>query len=280
MTAETSARPALDHAQAARKARRYGVWYATEYRIVLMRAYAGTILATTLGNPLIYLFALGVGLASLVDASSGAITAEGHGYLAFVAPALLGIAAVTAAMDESTYAVMAGFKWDATYYAMNSAPLSPAQIASANVLVVILRLLVTCTVYHLFLLAFGAVPSPLGWLTILAATLGGTAVAACLVAFSSSLEGEDNPLALVMRFVITPMMLFSGTFFPLASLPLFLQPIGWASPLWHATQLGRVFNYSLSEPLWLTVAHVLYLVAVSAVGWLLAIRITARRLSR
>ncbi|WP_210508367.1 ABC transporter permease [Naasia sp. SYSU D00057] len=268
----------VDHAEAARRARRWGFWYATEHRLLGMRAYAGTILAATFGNPVIYLFALGVGLASLVDRSAGEITADGHGYLTFVAPALLGIAAVTAAMDESTYAVMAGFKWDATYFAMNAAPLSPAQIATGNVLVVVLRLLAACTVYHLFLLAFGAVPSPLGWLTILAATLGGTAVAACLVAFSSSLKGEDSPLALVMRFVITPMMLFSGTFFPLASLPLFLQPIGWVSPLWHATELGRVFNYGMVEPIWLTAAHVLYLLAVIAIGWMLAVRITRRRL--
>jgi lipooligosaccharide transport system permease protein len=233
-----------------------------------------------LGTPLIYLFALGVGLATLVDRSTGPVTADGAGYLVFVAPALLGIAAVTVAMDESTYAVMAGFKWDATYFAMNAAPLSPPQVATGNILIVVLRLIVACTIYHLFLLLFGAVPSPAGWLTILAATLGGTAVAAWLVAFSSSLEGDDSPLALVMRFVITPMMLFSGTFFPLENLPIFLQPIGWVSPLWHATQLGRVANYSLAEPGWLTVLHVTYLAVLLAAGWVAAVRVTTRRLGK
>ncbi|MCU1570621.1 MAG: putative multidrug export transporter,permease component [Naasia sp.] len=276
----TAVRGGRVEARAARRARRYGTWYATEYRLRLMRAYGGTILAGTLANPLIYIFALGVGLATLVEQKTGPLSAGGHGYLAFVAPALLGIAALTVAMEESTYAVMAGFKWDQTFFAMNAAPLSPAQVASGNVVIVILRLLVGCSVYQVLLFAFGAVPSPWGWLTVLVAVLCGTAVAACLVAFSSSLEGEDSPLALVMRFVITPMMLFSGTFFPLANLPVFLQPIGWVSPLWHATELGRVLNYGAVEPAWLSVLHVAYLLALTAVGWLLAIRVTTSRLSR
>jgi lipooligosaccharide transport system permease protein len=46
------------------KPRRYGSWYVAEHRFLAMRAYGQTILATSIGNPVVYLFALGVGLAS------------------------------------------------------------------------------------------------------------------------------------------------------------------------------------------------------------------------
>ena len=53
-----------------------------------------------------------------------------------------------------------------------------------------------------------------------------------------------------------PMFLFSGTFYPLTSLPIYLQWIGWISPLWHATDLGRFLAYGSVVPIWLVVTHV------------------------
>jgi len=85
---------------------------------------------------------------------------------------------------------------------------------------------------------------------------------------------------MIMRFGITPMFLFSGTFFPLASLPWFLQWIGWISPLWHGTELSRVFAYGAVEPLWLSVVHVLYLAVLLMIGWLWARRVAVRRLNK
>jgi lipooligosaccharide transport system permease protein len=76
------------------------------------------------------------------------------------------------------------------------------------------------------------------------------------------------------------MTLFSGTFFPLSSMPWFLQWIGWLSPLWHGTELARVFAYGAVEPIWLTIIHVVYLAALVVVGWVWTRRLTARRLNK
>ena len=84
----------------------------------------------------------------------------------------------------------------------------------------------------------------------------------------------------MQRFIFMPMFLFSGTFYPLSTLPLWLQWIGWISPLWHSTELARVFSYGYAEPIWLTVVHVAYLVALTAAGWAWARRTAVRRLGR
>ena len=42
-----------------------------------------------------------------------------------------------------------------------------------------------------------------------------------------------------MRFLILPLFLFSGTFFPLTQLPTWLQTVVWLSPLWHGVELCR-----------------------------------------
>jgi lipooligosaccharide transport system permease protein len=104
------------------------------------------------------------------------------------------------------------------------------------------------------------------------------AIGVVLMAYVATLTQDTGQIAMVMRFVITPLSLFSGTFFPLTQFPVWLQWIGWISPLWHGTELGRVATYGMEEPLWLTVAHVAYLLLWLAVGWTLARRVATRRL--
>lgn len=78
----------------AARTRRWGFWYVAEHRFRVMRSYAQTVLVAAVGNPLIYLYAMGVGLATLVDGARGPAAVDGVSYLAFVAPALLASAAI------------------------------------------------------------------------------------------------------------------------------------------------------------------------------------------
>jgi len=268
------------HVAAGIRPRRFGSWYVAEHRLLAMRAYGQTIVATSIGNPLVYLFALGVGLASLVDADLGSGSGGAVSYLTFVAPALLASAAVTVATEEFTYPVLASFKWNPVFSSMGASPVSSAQIANGTIIAVALRIVATCLIYFGVMILFGAVPSALGALGILTATLTGVAVGVVIMAYTSTVLEDKGQMAIIMRFIITPLFLFSGTFFPLSTLPFYLQWIGWISPLWHGTELGRVLAYGQSEPVWLTVVHLAYLLAVTVAGWVAAQRIVERRLNK
>ncbi|MBG6224225.1 lipooligosaccharide transport system permease protein [Arthrobacter sp. CAN_A2] len=275
--------PYLLHAHppevSARRARAFGSWYYAEHVLRSMQSYRWTLLASSVGTPVMYLFAMGVGLATLVDANS-ATAFGGVGYLAFLAPALLASATIMTAATEFTYPVMAGFKWRRLYYGPHASPLSTDQIVHGHVLAITARLTATTIIYFLIVAAFGASPSATGAAVIPVAVLSGLAFGLPLMAYSASVEEDKGQFALVMRFVVTPLFLFSGTFFPLDTLPVFLQWIGWISPLWHGTELGRSLTYGQVVPLWLTVVHVLYLVALATVGLRLARSVYARRLGR
>jgi lipooligosaccharide transport system permease protein len=254
--------PATQRARAGGAApRRWGSWYVAEHRIRAMKGYAGESLFQSFGNPLIYLFALGVGLASLVPQGIGEVS-----YLEFVAPALMATAAMTVAANELTYPILMGFKWNPIFYGMNAAPITGAQIVNGMMIQITLRIVVTVSIYFGVIVLFGAVPSGWGWLAIGAAVLTGLAIGVVISSYTSTITEDKGQMAMLGRFVITPLFLFSGTFFPLAQLPIFLQPIGWVSPLWHGAQLGRVFTYGASEPVWLTVTHVGYLATLVVVG--------------
>lgn len=259
--------------------RRMGGWYVAEHRLRGMLAYLQTMIATSIGTPVLYLYALGVGLATLIDTNIG----EGGSavpYLVFVAPALLCSAALTTATEEFTYPILLGFKWNPIFFAINSAPISGGQIINGVFYAVTIRLLGQSTIYYLFMVAFGAIPGVWGWVTIFTATLTGMAIGTILMAYTASMKEDRGQLAYIMRFGIIPLTLFSGTFFPLDTLPAFLHWIGWISPLWHGVELSRVLAYGYEEPGWLTAAHILYLIALTVIGIIIARRISVGRLNK
>ena len=263
-----------------RKPRGRGAWYVAEHMVRAMRAYGWTIIVGALGQPIVYLLGLGIGLAALIQQPivDGGIEVD---YLTFVAPALLMTAAFAVASEEFTYPVMSGFKWRRYFYGFSASPVSPPQIAAGVIFGASARMMLAVGGYYVFILLFGAVPDPaIGWLSLGVGLLGGLAFGVPLMAYASSIEDDKGQFAIVQRFIFMPMFLFSGTFYPLATLPIWLQWIGWVSPLWHATELGRTFTYGRAEPTWLTAVHVVYLLALIIAGWLIARRLFSRRLGQ
>ncbi|ALJ19231.1 ABC transporter permease [Microbacterium sp. No. 7] len=279
------AHPTLDELRAeamewGRRPRRHGTWYVTEHMVRAMRAYGWTIVVGALGQPVMYLLGLAVGLAALIQAP---IVDHGRevSYLVFVAPALLVTAAISVASEEMTYPVMAGFKWRRYFYGFNASPLQSPQIANGVIAGASARMLVAVGAYYLFVWAFGAVPDPAtGWLSILGGLLAGLAFGIPLMAYAGSLEDDKGQFALVQRFVFMPMFLFSGTFYPLDTLPVWLQWIGWVSPLWHGAELGRVATYGAAVDPAMTAVHLAYLLALVVAGYAWGRRVFVRRLAR
>jgi lipooligosaccharide transport system permease protein len=105
-------------------------------------------------------------------------------------------------------------------------------------------------------------------------------MAAGVLAITARLEKDEGYFAMIARFVIAPMFLFSGTFYPLELMPIYLQPIGWVSPLWHATELGRTLSYGNPlEPVTLLI-HLAYLLFLGVIGMSLVYPKFQERLSR
>ncbi len=263
-----------------RSPRRFGGWYVTEHMVRAMRSYGWTIVVGAFAQPVVYLLGLVVGLAALIEAPivDGGIEVS---YLIFVAPALLMSATIAVATEEFTYPVMAGFKWRRYFFGFSASPIAPAQIAIGVVLGATARMVVVAVAYTGLLYAFGAVPNVAwGWLSILVALLAGLAFGVPLMAYSASIEEDKGQFALVNRFLFMPMFLFSGTFYPLATLPIWLQWIGWISPLWHAAEIGRALTYGHQIAPGMLFVHLGYLVLLTVIGFVIARRLFVRRLGK
>lgn len=244
-------------------------WYARSYR----RSWRATI-TTGLLNPIFFLLSIGVLLGGLVD--EGNPNLEGLTYLEFVAPGLIAALAMQIGTNEGSFPVMAGLRWVRTYHAVVATPVRVAELASGLLLWAAARILVAASIYAAVAGIAGAFSSPLAVLTPIAAVLCGLAFAAPMAALAARIENSMG-LTAVFRFAILPIFLFSGTFFPISQLPDWLEPIAWATPLWHGVELCRGLGTGDLEPL-PTVGHVAYLLAFASIGLLLAVRFISRRL--
>ncbi|GAA4165890.1 ABC transporter permease [Gryllotalpicola daejeonensis] len=279
ISAEVDAGAAAARSAAARP-RRFGALFVFEHRFTTARRTWTSNVVPALGLPVLYLFAMGLGLGSLIGGGSGAQDLGGVSYLVFVAPALLTAAAFQTASEEFIFPIRLGFKWNPTFFGMNSAPLSPGQIIDGNVLYTSARITANSLIYYLLMLAFGAAPSGWGILSVFAALLTALSFGGPLCAYICSLEKDASQETLVLRFIVMPLTLFSGTYFPLSLMPIYLQWIGWMSPLWHGTQLARDATYGLGEPAWLIAVHLVYLLATFVVGWQIARRLSRKKLNK
>ena len=75
-----------------------------------------------------------------------------------------------------------------------------------------------------------------------------------------------------------PLMLFSGTFFPLSQLPGWLRLLAYATPLWHGVDLCRMLSLGRTSTCPGALIHVAYLAALAGVGIWAGARTYRRRL--
>lgn len=242
---------------------------------VYRRFWRGSTFAYVL-NPIMFLAAMGIGLGGMVDSHTAHI--GGVSYLVFVAPGLMAASAMQGAAGESLWPTMAGMKWIRTYHGMAATPIGPQDVYLGVVGWTAVRATLGAIAFVIVAALLGAVPSWWAPLAVPAAVLCGTAFAAPLVAFAATQE-TDARFPVIMRVGVIPLFLFSGTFFPIAELPGWLQPWCWLSPLWHGVELCRSATTGHVNP-GTAVAHVLVLGACILAGTAWGRRTFIRRLTR
>jgi lipooligosaccharide transport system permease protein len=241
------------------------IWYRRNWR---------SSLASSLLSPLFFLVAMGFGLGSRIQ--PGTVTG-GLSYAAYLAPALLASAAVQNAAGESTFPVLSAFRWSKRYWGMTATPLTPGQIAAGQLMWIALRLTFSGVVFVIVAAVLGAVAGPAVLVSLVFSVLAGMAFAAPLLAYSATIETEGQSFNVVFRFIVLPMTLISGTFFPLTALPVWVRPLAWVTPLWHGTELSRGVVLGTLELL-PALGHLAYLIVLLVVGTVLAVWQFRRRL--
>lgn len=232
--------------------------------LVYRRTWRGSIFGSFL-TPMLYLTAMGIGLGSLVR-GSGSDLLGGIDYLHFLGPGILASSCMQTASFEATYPIMGKIAWRRNYEAILATPMQVHHLLIGELSWIGFRLTTMSTVFLVVLTIFSIPRSPLALVAIPAAVVTGLCFSAPIIAFSAT-RTNDSGFAAIFRFVVNPLFLFSGTFFPVHELPDQVEWIAAATPLYHGVALvrGAVLDRMPADwPL-----HVAYLVVfLAATSWL------------
>ncbi|MCP5025228.1 MAG: ABC transporter permease [Actinomycetia bacterium] len=232
-------------------------------------------LVASLVQPLLYLLGIGLGVGELVDqGTDSAALLEGASYFAFYSSALLATTAMFTASQESLWPTMDGFMWSNGYRAMTATPIEPRDVAAGVQLYHAIRIAIGAAGVAVVLAFFDETRTWGLVAGVPAAVLTGMAFSTPLSAWTAT-RVADQSFPAIMRFVITPMFLFGGAFYPIDQLPAALRPVAWITPLWHGVELSRgavLGGLSAGR----AVMHIAVLLLFTGVGWV-ACAITFRR---
>ena len=226
-----------------------------------------TLIVSGFFEPVFFLFAMGVGIGSLVG---DVVLPDGRSvpYAVFVAPALLASSAMNGAVFDATSNVFFKLKYARLYDSVLATPLGPRDVAVGEIAWALIRGLVYSIAFLVVAALAGTVTSAWAVLAVPAATLIGWAFASIGMAAATHMRTWAD--SEYVQLAIMPMFLFSATFFPLDTYPRALQWVVQATPLYHG--VGLVREVMLGHATLAMVGHVAYLGLMGAVGTVWATR--------
>jgi lipooligosaccharide transport system permease protein len=193
--------------------------------------HAWLMFASGIGEPLFYLFSIGVGLGRLVG------TIGGVSYAAYVAPALLATSSMNGAIFDSTYNVFFLLKYAKVYDALLATPVRPPEIALGQIVWALIRGALYASAFVVVMLAMGLLRSPWAIGVLPAAVLTGFAFAAIGMAATTFMRSWQDFEFVTLASV--PLFLFSATFFPLSVYPRAVAVVVECTPLYQSVALMR-----------------------------------------
>ena len=223
------------------------IWY-RHYRVYLNNFWTNSF--PTVLEPLIFILAVGWGLAASVG------TMNGVDYLTFLAPAQAMMAAVYTSAFEESYGTYFRMMVDHNYDAMISTPVGVREVFWGELLYTgtkgcFFSLVVICV-----LACFGVIHSY--WALLVPVVGFFTAVVfGSLGLFAARLVKSINQFNFFITGVVSPLILFSGTLFPVEKLPPAVALTAKFLPLYYFIDVSRMLTTGqFTGELWIAIPYI------------------------
>ncbi|MCK5547695.1 MAG: ABC transporter permease [Thermoplasmata archaeon] len=237
-------------------------------KAVFMKTYKTNFIPPFL-EPVLYFLALGFGLGAFIN------EIDGVSYVKYIAPGLIAISIMYSSFFECTYGSFVRMYYQKTFDAIVATPLTMDEVIAGEILWGGTKSMINGTIVTFIILLFGFASIPHVFLIPILAFFGGVMFASLAMLFTSITPNIDS-FNYPMFLLITPMFLFSGTFFPLSILPQAGQALAQALPLTHVVTIARGIAYgSMNAELLISVG---YIALVTLLFFVLSIRLMKKRL--
>lgn len=231
--------------------------------------YALSSMAINIVDGFVYFLAIGFGLGAYVSLN-------GHGSLVqFIAPGMLALTAMNTSTFDSCWGCFERMNFNGVYESIVTAPVDPVEIAAGEYLWQAFRAALYCSLFLIAVAAFGLVHS--WWVLLCPAVFALTGIVFAMPGFFVAMKvATQEQLFFYFSFVVTPMIMVGGVFFPLDRLPHWIALVAWCTPLYHAVSACRsLLNGDLTASLGI---DVLWLSAFAALFAFVPLRVLREKL--
>jgi lipooligosaccharide transport system permease protein len=241
-------------------------------RDVMLRLWRTEMLGVAV-EPWILILALGLGLGRFVELDSG------QRYVSFLAPGLIGVFPMFAAVFECAWGSYVRLELQGTYRAIIATPVSVDDVITGDILWGTTRSVFNASYILLVVVLLDpwldTVDSFWAVLVLPMAVIPGVLFSSISIAFAS-LARAMSQFSYFFNLIVNPMFWVGGAFFPFEELPGWVQTVGWFIPLTHAVNIYRGLMTGDLE--WVMILNLLWLVVATAIFYWLALAGMRRRL--
>jgi lipooligosaccharide transport system permease protein len=225
----------------------------------------------SLVEPLFYLITFGVGMGAYMGAFGG------QPYLHFLVPGVLASATMMASSFECLYGTYVKIVHEKVYDSLIATPVSADEAVAGDIAWGAFRGLVSGSLMMVVALVMGVAPASPGRFVLLLVFMVFIGVLfGSLAMIVTSISPSFDFFSYYTELIITPMLFFSGVFFPLDNFPGWMKTLANFLPLTHAVRISRsVFTGQPAPGLG---GSLVGLIVLAAVVFTVSIRMMRKRL--
>jgi lipooligosaccharide transport system permease protein len=249
----------------------YRIYYIFLRNLISYKRFVVQTLIVSLGQPLFYLLTFGIGMGAYVGMFGG------RPYLYFLVPGILVSSVMLSSTFECLYGVFVKLIHEHLYDSLIATPVSAEDAIAGDIVWGAFRGLISGSLLLLVAIILGILPVSLPNLAVLFLLMIFVGIlfssmAMIVTAFAPNFDF----FSYYTELVITPMLFFSGVFFPLDKFPNWLTTLAQFMPLTHAVSISRaVFLGTPSQGL---IFNFAILLGIEIVVFYAGIKLMKRRL--
>jgi lipooligosaccharide transport system permease protein len=249
----------------------YRIYYVFLRNLVSYKRFVVPTFLVSLIEPLFYLITFGIGMGAYMGSFGG------KPYLYFLVPGVLISSVMLSSTFECLYGTFVKIVHEKLYDSLIATPVSAEDAAAGDIAWASFRGLISGSLMIMVAVFMGILPvSLLSLLLLLVLMIFVGVLFASLAMIVTSFAPSFDFFNYYTELIITPMLFFSGVFFPLDRFPPWMKTLSSFMPLTHAVKISRaVFSGSYDPGLAL---NFLVIFVLETVAFMIGIKRMKKRL--
>jgi lipooligosaccharide transport system permease protein len=212
----------------------YRVYHVFVRNLVSYKRFVVSTFLVSLIEPLFYLITFGIGMGAYMGYFGG------KPYLYFLVPGVLVSSVMMSSTFECLYGTFVKMVHEKLYDSLIATPVSAEDAVAGDIAWGAFRGLVSGTLMMLVAVVMGILPVSIPSVLLILVLMVFTGVLfASLAMIVTSVSPSFDFFNYYTELIITPMLFFSGVFFPLDKFPPWMKSLSNFMPLTHAVKISR-----------------------------------------